>query len=76
MTARLIIPLGNAHDIRMKTTLFSTARFLASLVCAITLINPVRGAEGPFAVSFDGVDDYVFTPDYLFYNNRDLTVTA
>jgi hypothetical protein len=65
-----------------QSLLFHRTRAFGALVCAalaglfLAVAPHVRAADGPFAVSFDGVDDYVFAPHNASYNASQLAVTA
>ena len=51
---------------------------LRRLVCSVFSIFIITGqaADGPFALNFDGVDDYVSVPHSTLFNGYQLTVTA
>jgi hypothetical protein len=65
-----------------QSLLFHRTRAFGALVCAalaglfLAVAPHLRAADGPFAVSFDGVDDYVFAPHNASYNASQLAVTA
>src|SRR2546423_2186122 len=53
------------------------ARAFIALVCYILwLAISAHADDGPFALSFDGINDYVSAPHSTFFNNSQLTVTA
>jgi hypothetical protein len=63
----------------MKNRLLSLragAVYALGLAIALFLAAGARAAEGPFALSFDGANDYVSVPHSTLFNGYQLTVTA
>src|SRR5262245_32310241 len=60
----------------MKYHSLSRAGAMGALAFSLFVAGPVHGADGPFALSLDGVDDYASFPHVSIYNSFALTVSA
>ena len=63
----------------MKPLLHHVLRSVRSFFCLLSLTAlaaTARADDGPYALSFDGVDDHVAVPHSVLFNNSQLSATA
>jgi hypothetical protein len=60
----------------MESAILSVARALAGLAASLVFVVAACAADGPFALQFDGVNDYVAVRHFTSFNSDRLTVTA